>query len=538
MRPRLEHAISGGNPLIVLATLLLMVGLARVAPALLIGLVIVAAPLLLTKAVARVGFVVLGGVATLQSSQEFDLAKAAYLVGVSITFVGAVLNCYRPGRFRRSEITRLSFVLSLVLFVVTFLTWPVSAAHGTTPLSWLRDSAPYLLLASLPILALDAQGITQRRFLSTLLLVAGTTAAASFCLEWLDRRSLSELWIGRLILPSFALTASLFAYAVAAVLQGGAKGLSANGIKWTAVASFIAAAYAVTGTRGTLIVLAAPVAALVLGNWSMVSSRARRAALYGPIGVAFTVAFGLGLSLVTGSDLAAGLARLGSVTQATKPLGSAVAVVVAQPTVRPASTPSILVGVPTVRTSGAQPTVGASVAPTSDPASVQSFNERVIQSRTALNAFLSEPWRGVGPGFVFIWTDQYGGEHRNISLDTPLSFIAKFGIVGVGALLFVLIVAGRVQMQLYRVRGWARADVARLAFGAIWLAYLPLGLPLEDKGFCLGMLLLMAPMASGSPDNRIPTMPPTESRVTKTQNLSPVITVEGKPTTGAAQLSQ
>jgi hypothetical protein len=96
----------------------------------------------------------------------------------------------------------------------------------------------------------------------------------------------------------------------------------------------------------------------------------------------------------------------------------------------------------------------------------------------------------VGPGHFFEWSI-VGYTTRSFTIDSPVSYVAKFGIPG----LLFLVIAG-ISFTLFcreRLRDpITREGASALAgFAAIAIAGIPFGVPLEDKGFAFGFLLLL-----------------------------------------------
>jgi hypothetical protein len=392
---------------------------------------------------ARVLAVVVGAIVLLHRD---GLAgpKAVYLAAVAAAAAAAlpVANGLRGDRARISEARLVGAAAVVGLMMV--LSLPVALAHGTGVVAWVRDASAYGLLAAVPLLALDLRRSAGPRWVIWLLLATGITCTASFVVEWLALREYVVLPIDSILLPSFYLPAGLLAYATAR----GIRARASEALAWWLVAGAIAGGLAVTGTRTTLIVLAAPVAQLALPG--------RRRTL----AVALT--------------------------------GAALAVVLA-------FAAADAVGVDSRGTSGRLTSIGTFLRhPNSDP----SWRQRIEEGKDALDAWRESPVVGVGPGHLFRWHDFRGFPHSSFLIDSPAGYLAKFGVVGV----IVLAVFAAAMALFVRRRLRARADEtgpgteALLGLCTITVCGLVLGVPMEDKGFPLAVLLLTALALPGRPD--------------------------------------
>ena len=72
-------------------------------------------------------------------------------------------------------------------------------------------------------------------------------------------------------------------------------------------------------------------------------------------------------------------------------------------------------------------------------------------------------------------------------LDTPLLTLAKFGLVGAIAIAIYLMAVARVVTRSRRLVGYATVYTTARASGFLFLALLPLGQFLEDKGLAFGL---------------------------------------------------
>jgi hypothetical protein len=373
-------------------------------------------------------------------------------------------------------------VASAVCFVFLTLTLIVARAHQVPSLLWLRDVAAYVLFAAAPLLAFDARR-AGTRFIVASLTLAGLLGAASFSLEWMDRRSLSAFPVTHLLLPSGAIAAALFAYATSRILTR-----PSLEPPWLPVLGFIAGAMWITGTRSALVILAAPAAITVFGPRTRLLARLRRALLAGPTVGVLALLFAIGISALAHVDLARSAGRMISIAN---PLATQV-----DPSAGPTTPPVAEFRASASPSQSAAPESVAAVnvgplATLPSAVAAQTFNERAIQTALAWQIFVANPIFGTGPGHVYIWKGESGLPLSSFSLDTPLALPAKFGIVGTGAL-FVLLLALAAHIRRAGTSAqWAASEAALLGYASIWIANLPLGFPFEDKGFSLGLLLLI-----------------------------------------------
>jgi hypothetical protein len=82
-------------------------------------------------------------------------------------------------------------------------------------------------------------------------------------------------------------------------------------------------------------------------------------------------------------------------------------------------------------------------------------------------------------------------------MDTPLVFLAKFGVVGLAALAMLAGAALAFRRRLPATHRGDRAYVALVGYASFWCVSLPLGLPFEDKGFGLAVIALLALIVTG-----------------------------------------
>jgi hypothetical protein len=403
----------------------------------LLPVVALGALVLLVDARARILFVVFGGLLILQSSDSVGPLKLAYLGGVLVSVGGALFALSRSSDWFKRRLATPLLRASLAVSALIMISFFISHDHGVATTEWLRDVAPYLLFALAPIFALDAQSAFSRKALIRLLVCAGVLATASFATYWLEQRHIAELPFSQFALSSSLLPAGLFAYAIATALHA-----SHRRAGWLAVAVLVFALLIVTGTRETLILVLAPLVAVV-GARRYLSVRFVRLALLGPVALLLTLAAAYSVAEVTH-----------------------------------ASTGKISERIAILKSSG-----------TSSDAS---YLDREAQARVAADIFSANPIFGAGPGTRFNFTVANGDRTSAFVLDTPVDFAAKFGIVGLGVLVFVVGCYTSFMRLSFRFDHPRPETLALAAYAVVVVAGCMLGNRLEDKGFSLGLMLLLA----------------------------------------------
>lgn len=402
---------------------------------------ILAAVFFVRSATVRVAAVVFGGLVALQSSQELSPLKLVYLV-VVVAAVGVSALRWSRNRSRHDLLAPL-LVWSLMFMLMMLISLGTAAANRVGLESWVRDAAPYLLLAVTPVLVADYSTSVGPRWLGFLFLAAGVLNAASYSVYWLEKRALTDLDLSKFVLPTFALGAGLFALASAAIVQ--ARVSPIQRVSVAGIAGLLGALMLINGTRSSLLILAAPIAVVLLGDVGSTHRRAARFITYGALAVALSLVGANTIAAATEADVARAVDRLSSALRLFD-----------------------------------------------DPVAYQSFDERLEQSVRAWRAFEIAPLIGTGPGHEIVYLDVAGLPHSTFTPDTPLSYLYKFGVLGLVLLAALVVIVVRLVARLIAAgRGWLRADIALAAYGAIWLVNLPLGLPFEDKGFALALLLLL-----------------------------------------------
>jgi O-antigen ligase len=326
-----------------------------------------------------------------------------------------------------------------VTFALIAVSLPVSAFNDVPQKAWLRDVAPYVMVACAPFFALDAQASIRRATLHRILLVGGTLGALGFTARWLTNRGIADLSFVSVGLPTLILPAAVFAYGLGALLHG-----QRNRLAWATFTAGIFAMLISTGTRTALILLAGPLA-IVAGTRQRIAQRSIRLVVAVPL-LAVLVFLGTqGIFRATDADT-----RI--LTERTGLLFS-----------------------------------------TGDRASDRSYIDRLAQTDAAWELFRSSPLIGTGPGAPIVWSNSFNEVQVSTVIDSPLSFLAKFGLIGLIAPA-VLVLGFVSTLRSLRRRTGTRTipQLALIGFGAIVVAWSFLHNPYEDKGFSVALMLLLA----------------------------------------------
>jgi O-antigen ligase len=440
--PLVELAARGPAWLVAIPCTVLAAGLGylwldRPEVATFVALPFAALPLVLSGQVRAFVFV-FGSLAVFQSSDELTGQKLAFFFAVMIAFAAIIARLpelsQTPAYRDLTPMLRASIVL-IALSIVSLL---VSTVNEVPQREWLRDVSPYILIASAPLFALDAQASFSERSLRRLIVVGGTLGALAFTVTWLTNRGIADLSFVPIGLPTMLLPAAVFAFAMSVFLEGRSR------LVWLALGAVVLAMMVATGTRTSLVLLAAPFA-ITFGGRRQLTRRSLRLLVAVPLVAVIGVAVAVGVIGVTGGDRGVLADRIEQIS-----------------------------------------TTGEGVAD-------RSYLDRVSQTEAAWALFRSAPLFGVGPGVPIEWTDSLGRPKSSPIVDSPASFLTKFGVVGLVAVGFL--VAGYVStLHRIRIRAGRRtvAQYALIGFGAVFACMSLLVNTFEDKGLSIGLALLLA----------------------------------------------
>lgn len=418
----------------------------RPALAVLPALLLLSLPLILS-AHARFGVVVFGALIVFQSSDELTTMKLLYLFALGISFGAALVRLSSLAGTPAFRDLAPMLRASIVLFAVIAASLPVSILNEIPQKPWLRDVAPYVMVACAPVFALDAQASMRRATLHRLLVLGGTLGALGFMARWLTNRGIADLSFVAVGLPTLVLASVVIAYGVSVLLHGHRRRLA-----WAALTAAVFAMLLSTGTRTALVLLAAPLA-VVFGSWHRIGQRSFRLVAAAPL-VAVLVFLGAqGIVRVTNADTEV-LAKRASL-----------------------------------------------LFETGERSADRSYLDRLAQTESAWESFRSSPIVGAGPGTPIVWLNSFNQVQVATVVDSPVSFLAKFGLFGLVAPLFLAVGFVATLRALGRRTGERTiTQLALIGFGAIVAVWSLLHNPYEDKGFAIGLMLLLALAAREASD--------------------------------------
>ena len=397
-------------------------------------------------AALRMAFVVVGGLLVLVSNtNHLTATKVGYFAGVAL----ALLSILRRRELwadlgRRATTIRTLAPLTLALGALIVISLPVAHAEHTGLSPWLRDAATYGLVAAVPLFIWDFERNASPRLgqlAIALLALGGVLSGLSLIVQWLGTRNVTSSRISLHILPGQFLPGAL------ALFLAARAGSASRGRGWYALGALaIPLALILTGTR-SLISLLVCVAIVLASRWQN-----KRALLLWSGAAIVAVTLIVAALVALGHRGHPGLARLSH---------------------RITSIPHTV----------------------AHPNSDASYRLRANEWHVAWETFKAHPLVGVGPGHTFTWNCKSSGcpagTQSRYDIDSPLTFPAKFGVLGLVGLAFVVFGL----MDFLRARRQTAPHDAWLAFAwylVFAVAELPFGWPLEQKDFGLGLLLLGA----------------------------------------------
>ncbi len=420
--------------------------LAAVHPMLL--LVLIAALLLLLSlhsSLWRLITITFGGLIVLQGTAGLTAPKLAYFGYIVVTWIVALHRLStRANRAVYLRPFRSLVPASLSVLAVVLVSGPIAALNGATFLDWARDALPFTLIALLPVIGLDCAHDTPETRIRNIMAIVGLVAAIGFAVDWLERRGVSALGVGKLTLSSIALLGAVF------VLSVTYAGLGPRRARWFALAVLILIAVLLTGTRSSVILIA-------------------------------------GLAGVLGSE---GQHRvpLPKLTSVALPL--TIVVVLALPILS-----GLIISDPDFLESRLQQAIDFLEGGREED---QSFRARATEYGLASEQIDAHPWFGVGPGHLYAVDP---GSPPQFTLDTPLTVVAKFGVVGSTIIVAFLVQVFWCGRRVRLLVGPSIPLTALRGFAVLCIAGIPFGSMLEDKGLTIALMLLVSLVAARTRDS-------------------------------------
>ncbi len=399
---------------------------------------------LLVSPACRVAFIAIGGIVTLQGESGLTVPKIVYLLGFLVCVGLSLRGLIRSGVADQWKILTPVLQWTWLWTLLIGVSFYVAVSKNVPAVDWFRGAVPYLLFASVPIIVYDAanQRASERLYRIVLgcFVIAGILTTVSWFISWTTSRGYAQLGLERLFLWSFVLSTALFCYAVSAAYHSGR-----NRLGWLLVAAFVVAALSLTGTRQAVLLVIAPLIVLFSGGDKTLKKTARFGIGLLPVVVLGIVAI-VFLSRSIDLDLSVVQERFASIGEITN-----------------------------------------------DDAEGRSYQERVIQTELAREAFLANIWTGVSPGHRYEWLTTYAGIKYTFNIDSPLALPANFGLLGVGiAVVTFWNLRTFVTTLKARHAGVEVESDAIRAFSWIMVVYVLAGSPFEDKGLALAFMFLLS----------------------------------------------
>jgi O-antigen ligase len=378
----------------------------------------------------RFALTVGGALVVFQS--DLTILKYAYLALAIVCFSLSLKSILDPAGKIREEFKFLVVCSALLLGYLSF-TWVISHSIGTPFDLWFRDVLPYLLIAVLPYIGIEAGIAISPQWSRRWIITIGLVSSAGLAAEWLNRRGVSALPFGGFVLSSTVIPALCFAYAIT---KAGLPSSLRRGA-WTATAALILVAVLVSGSRSSLTL---PIAFLgVIGTPEKFRLSPRKAA---------GLLFGIVASLLVIAPVAAQLF---------------------------VSDPNFLSG----RLNDTLSVIGG------NGESDGSYGARRESYSLTTEAFANHPTLGTGPGYLYS-----NPPARAFNLDAPGIVPAKFGLVGMAIIALFLVSVIVTIRRIQRSYGPSPAITAARGWSVVLIVLVPLGPWIEDKGFALALAIL------------------------------------------------
>jgi hypothetical protein len=415
-------------------------GLAVLAPMGLVALLTgVVGVVLVTKPTGRLLIFIAGAMVLFQSTTFGPTERSAFMVVAVAGSIPAAFSARRAAGRRGVNLQAflLPTLLLLLLISYTLLAFRPSEVSVS---SWVRDATTYFLFVVGPIYGLDAAMHASRKTIQFITVAVAFVGAFSFMAAWLSRRGYALGGISQFALASSMVVLPAIVLALVFFYQGGPKRW-----RWALVAVIPSAMLIATGGRSAVIYL----------------------------GAAFLVFFVFGPKLGGGAKRNIGLLAIATaagyltVSLSDKLVGE-----------------SFLTGRLDWFSNASFDAVQSDL----------SGQARLRAYGYMWEAFTAHPLLGNGFGKSYPSVNTGMVVDGTYTLDTPTVYLAKFGLLGTVLMIAVIAAYVRAIASLSSKGSPQRKDTFFLVVGvmAIWVAQLPGGAPTEQKGFGIGMALIVA----------------------------------------------
>lgn len=398
--------------------------------------------LIVKSSFIRFLYVVTGSLFIFQSSSGLGTLKLIFLSGLLLI---SIVSMYNVNLIIKDEkikyiknIIYASFVYIIYLMFNTFY----SMLSGVDLFTAIRENSPYFIFAIMPILSLDFALNSKKKNIKIVLLASGIYATVACIISWYQRRYFLE----SADITSIGFASYMLAYGFFALACTNALKLKKNNIYWSVICGLTLSGLALTGTRTTFFVL--PMVFLITAFIGKQFSFTYK--LYRSISVLFYISLFTILSSF------------------------------------------VLLNVTNFDKNIFYDRIKLSLVVFNQSSSSDlSISGRISQSEAALEAIKDSPLLGKGGGHVFESKNYLGQPEYRTSIDTPLSIVAKQGIIG--TLLF-LIILFFIYLYLKKLDDKEKNKLSTyylssyLSCAAITMLILSIG---EDKGFSLAMVLFL-----------------------------------------------
>jgi hypothetical protein len=391
--------------------------------------------------------------------------RSLFLLLLIIGSVFALASIARKSRGRLNCIRR--FYPPLLVFTgVPIVTMYIMAYYSTDVTSWIRDATTFILIPIGIVYGIDAGLSLKTRTLQGIFAVLGILAAFVYLTSWLVRRQQLPPGAELPLLSSSMISIPVICMSLTLYFTSGAR----SRYVWGLVA--------------------------VIQMLMLVSAGGRSSVLYCTAIILFISASAL-------------FARWG-VVKLLILLGVAAGIAVGFFTIY----------VPFVRSSFLSNRLDWFSDVSLDAVERDGSGEARLRAyRIMWESFLEKPL--LGNGFGYSYPPVSAAAIDVFTLDTPLVYLAKFGVIGTFAILFAVVGLVRACVRLAPQRA-DRLQVLMMWGSAIaaWAATLPSGAPTEQKGFGIGLAVLIAVSVAWC---RRPGTPPSAGKLHEELNYAPQV---------------